>query len=315
MSINDSLEDKLRSFLQLYWLRPENGLLTTFKSKIMDDYTFSSPSLDISCGDGLFMFLHLGGSFGFDFDYFKDTKAKDFSHESFVDIYNSFNETYQVPIKNRPDTLVDYGTDWKQPLLDKASKLSLFKNLILHDNNMKPLPLPDDYFKTIHSNSVYWVKNPEILLSEIHRVLNSEGVALLEVMTSKHFDTLENIAPYLSKKAIDILDRNRRASMPGLKTFEEWKDIMLKQNFEIVDIRNVYPNKLVMDIWNIGMRPISHLLIQMSEAMSSEERIKIKKEWVDIFFELFKPLLNLSTQYPLEESPYLLFVLKKMVTH
>jgi hypothetical protein len=70
-----------------------------------------------------------------------------------------------------------------------------------------------------------------------------------------------------------------------------------------------------MDIWNIGMRPISHLLIQMSEAMSSEERIKIKKEWVDIFFELFKPLLNLSTQYPLEESPYLLFVLKKMVTH
>ena len=142
-------------------------------------------------------------------------------------------------------------------------------------------------------------------------MLNSEGVALLEVMTSKHYDTLESIAPYLSKKAIDILDRNRRASMPGRKTFEEWKDIMLKQNFEIVDVKNVYPNKLIMDIWNIGTRPISHLLIQMSEAMSSEERIRIKKEWVDIFFELFKPLLNLNTQYPPEESPYLLFVLKK----
>ena len=87
MTINNSLEDKLRSFLQLYWIRPENGLLTTFKSKIIEGYPFLSPSLDISCGDGLFMFLHLGGSFGFDFDYFKDTKAKDFSHESFVDIY------------------------------------------------------------------------------------------------------------------------------------------------------------------------------------------------------------------------------------
>ena len=91
INVNDSLEKKLRDYLQLYWLRPENALLTTFKSKAIEDYSFSSPALDISCGDGLFMFLHLGGKFEFNFDYFKNTSAKEFSHEQFIDIYDSFD--------------------------------------------------------------------------------------------------------------------------------------------------------------------------------------------------------------------------------
>jgi len=173
--MNNPIEEKLRKYLQLYWLRPENGLLATFKSKIIENYSFSSPSLDISCGDGLFMFLHLGGSFDYDFDYFKDTKAREFSHNSFIDIYNSYNEVYQVPIKNRPKEVITYGTDWKQSLINKASKLNLFQNLILHDNNVKPFPLPDNYFKNIHSNSIYWIKKPDTLL-----FLSSISTAFLE---------------------------------------------------------------------------------------------------------------------------------------
>ena len=99
--------------------------------------------------------------------------------------------------------------------------------------------------------------------------------------------------------------------MPGLKNYLEWKEIILGQGFEIVEVQNIYPEKFVIDIWNIGLRPISHLLIQMVTKMSLEERKKIKKEWVEIFFELFKPLLNLNTNYSFEKSPYLLFVIKK----
>lgn len=309
--MDENLEEKLRNYLQLYWLRPENGLLATFKSKIIEKYEFESPSLDISCGDGLFMFLHMGGTFEFDFDYFKNTKAGEFNHNSFIDIYDSYNDSYEVPLEKTPKHKIDFGTDWKESLLDKSRKVGIYNKLVLHDNNKKPFPLQDNFFKIIHSNSAYWIKEPEILLSEIHRMLDNDGIALLEVMTPYHFSTFEKISPHLSNKAIEILDRKRRETMPGLKDYNEWKTIFLNQGFEIVEVKNVYPDKYIMDIWNIGLRPISHLLIQMVEKISVEERKKIKKEWVDIFFELFKPLLKLSTDYSFEKSPYLLFVLKK----
>lgn len=308
--MTESVETKLKKFLNLYWLRPENALITTFKSKAIEEFSVDSPSLDISCGDGLFMFLHLGGSFEPDFDYFKNTSSKNFSHEKFIDIYDCYDESYNVPILNFPNQKFDFGTDWKQTLLDKSIKLDLYKNLILHDNNKKPLPFSDGYFKLIHSNSIYWIKHPEILLSEIHRILSDEGVAILEVMTPWHFSTFKKLSIF-SEKAIEILDRKRRETMPGLKDYEEWKKIIENEGFKIIDVKNIFPNKVVIDFWNIGLRPISHLLIQMSESLSKKDRLRIKSQWVDIFFELFKPLIELDTNYDFKESPYLLFVLKK----
>ena len=68
---------------------------------------------------------------------------------------------------------------------------------------------------------------------------------------------------------------------------------------------------MIVDFWNIGLRPISHLLIQMADSLSVKERKKIKEEWVDIFFELFKPLFSLKQSYTPENAPYLYFQLKK----
>ena len=80
-----TVEQQLRNYLNLYWLRPENGLLCTFKSRAFQDIQMASPSLDISCGDGAFMFLHLGGEFEDNFDYFRSTRCEALSHASFVD--------------------------------------------------------------------------------------------------------------------------------------------------------------------------------------------------------------------------------------
>ena len=85
---NNLVDSKLESFLNLYWLRPENGLITTFKSLAFESFKFESPSLDLSCGDGMFMAIHLGGLFDSDFDYFKSTKANEFNHSNVIDIYD-----------------------------------------------------------------------------------------------------------------------------------------------------------------------------------------------------------------------------------
>lgn len=308
--MND-LEEKLKDFLNLFWLRPENGLLCTFKSKAFNNIKFESPSLDISCGDGLFMFMHLGGKLESNFDYYKTTKADEFKHESFTDIYDCYDEKYSVPIIKHPEISIDYGTDWKQALLNKTSKLDLYKNLILHDSNVLPLPFEDNYFRTVYSNSLYWVKNVKGVLTDIHRILKPDGIAVLEVATPYFYQTLTKLEQYLSPSAISILDRNRRITSPGTLQYKEWKELLEECNFTIESSENVYPNELLIDFWNIGLRPISHLLIQMTKNLTDEERHKIKTEWVEIFYELFKPLLSIKQNYSIETSPYVIFKLKK----
>lgn len=308
--MNPELNEKFLKFLKLYWLRPENGLLATLKSQNLKDMQFISPSLDLSCGDGMWMFIHLGGTFSDQFDYYKSTKAEEFSHDSNIDIFDTYDSNYSTEIISSPEIQIDYGTDWKQSLLDKASQLNIYKNLILHDNNQK-LPFENDYFKTIYSNSAYWVKNIELLLSDLRRVLHPEGRLYLQVMTPFHHETLNKLDAILSKEAIDILDRHRRESYLGLKKYHEWIDLFKKSKFKIIDIQNAYPNEQIIDFWNIGFRPISHLLIQMSDYLSSEKRLDIKKPWVDTFFKLLKPLLYGPTTYTFENSPYLLFTLEK----
>jgi SAM-dependent methyltransferase len=307
----NSAETKLKQFLNLFWLRPENGLFTTFKSLAIENHSIKNTSLDISCGDGLFMFLHLGGKISENFDYFSSTKAIDFSHSEFIDIYDCFDTSYSVPIIKKPNQTIDYGLDWKQNLLDKSSKLNLYENLILQDTNITPFPLSQNSFDTIYSNSLYWVKQPENVLTETFRLLKPGGRIILEVATPFLLQTLNKLESILSPNAISILDRKRRETVMGLRNYSQWKKIFVEKKFKIIEEQSVHPHHSIIDFWNIGLRPISHLLIQMSENLTGNERSKIKKEWVDIFFELFKKFLYLNSGFSLEKSPYLSFILEK----
>ena len=53
--------DRLNRFTHAYWLRPENAYWMTLRSLALKQRPFSSPSADVSCGDGVFSFLHAGG--------------------------------------------------------------------------------------------------------------------------------------------------------------------------------------------------------------------------------------------------------------
>ncbi len=303
--------DKLRSFLNLYWLRPENGLLATFKSEAFADIPFVSPSLDISCGDGIFMFIHLGGSFHEDFDTFFATRASEFKHDQFVDIYDSYRQDYHPKIITPPQTKIDQGTDWKQALLDRAKVLGLYGGLQVHDNNITPLPFADESFQTIYSNSVYWVKDVMALLKDIHRMLKPGGRAVLEVLSPYILEPLDRFEKILGPKATAILNRQRRETMPGGHTYDQWREIFEKAGFNIESARNTIPNTFLVEMWNVGLRPISHLLIQMVDKLDPDERRAIKQEWVEILMELCLPLLDIPVDIEMEKAPYMMFSLVK----
>ena len=50
-------EDRLRRFLNVYWLRPENAFWTVLRSLAWARVRMASPSIDLSCGDGVFSFI------------------------------------------------------------------------------------------------------------------------------------------------------------------------------------------------------------------------------------------------------------------
>ena len=100
--------------------------------------------------------------------------------------------------------------------------------------------------------------------------------------------------------------------MKGIKyKTKEWKNYIKNSGFIIEDIRVAWPNKMIVDFWNIGLRPFSHLLIEMSNNLNSKNRTRIKKEWVEIFFKILKPLCEKPKKLNLNDASYITFILRK----
>ncbi len=308
--MSNRVEKQLRNFLEARWLRPEGALFGTLKSRSMDRIEFKSPSVDISCGEGSLMFQHLGGEFEFDYDMYRETKARDFKHDQFIDIYDCDREI-TPPIRRAPDTIIDFGTDWKQELLNKASRLGVYKDMVLHDNNILPLPFENEQLETVFSTSLYWIKNIEGMLADIHRILRPGGRLATTAMTPLMLNTLDKLRPILTPKAISILDRSRSTTMPGGADAATWEGMLKKAGFRVEHMESVFPTENLIDVWNIGMRPVSHLLIQMSEELSDRRRAEIKQEWIEIFYELLLPLVSLPNICPLDKAPYLMIIAEK----
>ena len=307
--------DLFKAFLDLYWLRPENATTSYFQSQTWQDINLGKfkNSLDIAGGDGCYIFLHLGGRFDERFDFFTKTNASKFKHSKFIDIYNVSSKKFSPKIKKKSRHQFNTVTDWKSGLLDKAKKLKIYKNFILHDNNVLPLPFNDEEYDFIHSNAVYWTSNSKDLLKDISRVAKKDGTLVMEVATNNILSGIKKNKLFLGKKLFDVLDRKRSVEMKMLKaTHVDWTNWMKNAGFAIEDVRVAWPNSLISDSWDYGItRPISHLLIKMTEKLSDKNRVEIKREWTKIFFEILVPFCEKPKPFSLNKAPYITYILRK----
>lgn len=310
--MNKIKKNKLQNFMEFYWMRPENGIVKYFQSESWSDIKIKQKSLDISTGDGTYLFLHAEGKFHLDFDFYTNTNSSKFSHEKFIDIYDTFSSSYKPKIKNKAKFNFDVVTDWKKGLLKKAEKLGCFKETILHDNNKLPLPFEDNEFDFVHSNALYWTNNPIELLKEVRRITNQNSFIVLEYATDKLLSTLFELKPFLDAKAFSILNRKRIEEMKGLKnSYFDIKNQIIKSGLKIEDVRLCWPNKIITNFWNIGLRPVSHLMIEMANDLGKNKRVEIKKKWTKIFTEILTPLSIKPKEFKVQEAPYITFILKK----
>jgi len=296
----------LQQYLNVYWLRPITAMWRSINAQAMDGIDFAEPSLDLSCGDGICSFIQAGGELSLDDDIFKavGNLEKFFSN---VDIYDSNSEEYRPTITKKPNYQITVGADWKQNLLDKAETLDFYKELVLHDNNER-LPFEDESFKTVFSNSVYWVDSPADLLQEIRRVLRPDGQAVIVLLTKNILDYNTDVfSDYLPDEWLQMIDRGRKANYPLLYDDAGWQAIFDNAGLEV---KRVIPqiSWVHLHMEDIGLRPISPLLIKMVNALTPEQRREIKAEWIETFDKLLSPFtipeFNLGVEKPAGEVIY-----------
>jgi SAM-dependent methyltransferase len=291
--VKNNFEDILRQFLNIYWLRPENGYWTALRSKALSNYEIPSNTIDISCGDGLFSFIHNGGRFDKKFDIFCSTTNLDKVRQEHVDIFDYVDATYHPSIIKKPAKNYALATDWKMSLLKKAEKLNFYNEVLVHDNNKK-FPFKDETFDAVYSNSIYWVSKIDLHLDELKRICKKGGKIILEIKTNriKEF-TLEKKFPNFGFKFNHLVGRGRFETWKTFRELDWWLksfenrclDILVCQGF--IDPIHAY-------IWDLGLRPIAPALIKMANSVKSEIREEVKSEMLEVYMTLCKPLCEVE---------------------
>jgi SAM-dependent methyltransferase len=280
----------LQRYLNVYWLRPENAFWTVLRSLAWQRVPVSSPSMDVSCGDGVFSFVHAGGAFAPSFDVFQAVGQLDRVTSENADMFDqSPNEGYRPAVARRPAWAIDVGTDLKGALLGKAAALGFYGRLVQHDNN-EPLPFRDGEFQTVYCNSAKWVRNIGLFLKEIARITRPDGAVVLHVK----LDTISRytLAPFgtrLGERFLEIIDRGRCATWPALASRAEWERRFDAAGLSIVEATPL-ATRTHAHLWDIGLRPIAPLLVRMANALTPQTRLTIKQDWIALFRELLEPI-------------------------
>lgn len=301
--------------LNVYWLRPETALWRAVDMDVMSHFTFNSPSLEIGCGDGVFSFLKAGGNFDAHFDVYQSVDNLELYFDN-IDIYNSFSNHVNPTITQKPQYKIDFAVDLKENLIKKARTLDFYNHLISNDCN-SGLPFEDNQFKTIFSNIVYWLDQPEFILREIHRVLKKGGIAGILVPDksfqnySYYYDLVKN-KNLQSFSFLEHLDRGRMTSnIKQAKTFEQWQSLIMQAGLTIAE-HKCHLSEANIRIWDIGTRPFFPVLYEMTKELTMDKRLDIKNKWMQICSQFLEPMVSLDSALSQSSQPaFHWFILKK----
>jgi trans-aconitate methyltransferase len=313
--MSSQARDYLREFMNVFWLRPETAVWRACDCLALDGIEFRAPIADVGCGDGLFSFTRAGGKLDPSYDMFSQVGELDSFFDK-VDIYNHFQDGSAAPIVLRkPDYRIDVGIDQKQALLRKAFSLGLYDQVREADAN-RLLPLEDSTYRTIFSNILYWLDDYPDTLKEMRRALTDDGQIIVHVPNS----TLRDYSFYQRLHVrtgdprwnwLHLIDRGRSDNIRQCHTFEDWQGIFAQAGLKVAHHRQ-YLSKLLLEAWDIGLRPISPFLIEMANGLTAEHRQQIKGRWIEELLPLLKPFCTLQTPEDDRHPPgFHLFVLEK----
>lgn len=312
--MNKEQYDIFKEFLNVFWLRPENALWCAYQDSAYKrgPHKLVSPSLDLGAGNGLLSFVSMGGVISPEYDFFTNVG----SLESFfkgADIYDSFSRSGKSEyVLKKPDYVIDVALDHKENLLRQAEFLGVYKKLITADANNE-WPIENSSLNSVISNILYWLSDKHHSFQELSRVLQKGGRAFLFIQT-KNFTEFcmsyhpERLPKY--RKTLEVLNRKRKESHLWQTDIQEIRQMARQYGFEVRHYEYCY-SRLFLTMWDIGLRPLSPVLVDMVNSFDAEKRSRYKKEWVNIFYDILKPIYDEETREPLREGGYLYTILEK----
>jgi SAM-dependent methyltransferase len=290
----------------VFWLRPETALWRELDVKAMRQFEFRSPSLDLGCGDGIFSFIRAGGCFNYSFDAFRSLSGLDRFFEN-VDVFDAYDEKMHPSLARATDYQIDWAFDHKENLLKKAKLLGLYQNTRVGDAN-QPLPFPNSSFNSLFSNIVYWLDDPQAVITEIARVLRPGGQACLMLpnRTLPEFSFYNHLCVKAGNPAwtfLEKLDRGRFAdNIRQARSGEAWEAMFVSAGLQVKS-HSAHLSKTVIQIWDIGLRPLFPVLHKMAEALSTDQLLPIKEEWIATLRQFLEPLVGMDGYLGQGEEP------------
>ncbi len=289
--LRDETRARLEQYLRAYWLRPENAFWMTLRSVVLTRCRLNHPSADLSCGDGIFSFIHAGGRFAPGFDVFAAVGSLEAVTDGHADMFDAWRDNYVPPVVTEPDFVIDIGSDCKPTMLRKAAALKFYRELVEHDNN-RPLPFEDGSLATVYCNAAYWVTQIDAFLAECRRVTCDGGRIILHVkLSDMERYSVAAFGHRLGQRAVDIIGRGRVQSWPSLASRRQWEDRFRRAGLEIIEA-TPFVTPTHAHIWDVGLRPIAPMLVRMANALTPATRADIKRDWVALFMDLLSPICD-----------------------
>ena len=287
----------LQEALNLWWLRPENALaLASYCIRgISLRPELNTLSADFACGDGVNTFFKTGGRFEKHFDIFTSVKshasAKEIASKN-IDVFDHSASTYNPAIRRHPDRKYTYAIDHKPALIEKATKLDFYQKHIIADLRDNVEDIQDESLSLVYCNSLYWVKESDVALKAIAQKVQPGGKIIIDTMTSAKNDiTFANMLSEYGTEWCNLMDRGRQKNNPGIRSEAEWDKLFHNNGFTTIERKiNIFPTAIGA-VWNVGLRPIFPVLNKMVQSIDKNTRQSIKEEWVEIFTDLFHPIL------------------------
>lgn len=300
----------LPTFLEYFWLRPETAVWRALDCAALHSLEFQPPILDLGCGDGAFSFLRAGGRFLPSYDFASQAGNLDQFFAN-ADIYDHFDPDKALDVVARPARYrISCGFDQKRTLLAKAALTGLYEETVAGDANAR-LPFEDGSFATVYSNILYWLDDYPHALAEIARILRRGGRCILQV-PGEHFRSFSFYQRLFVRTGdpkwewLKLLDRGRSDNIKNCMSSKEWSAAFRRAGLAVERCHPYLP-RLIIEAWDIGLRPLSPVLIEMANAMEPEQRAAAKTKWVESLLPLLLPLCELGG----EETGFYLFVLSR----
>lgn len=192
----------------------------------------------------------------------------------------------------------------------------MYQQFIVADANRK-LPFDNESFQTIFSNIVYWLDNPANTFKEIYRILRKGGQCCVMLPNMVYLESSFYYSLYKKSgkeefKFLELIDRGRmQDNLKIVNSYDGWKQMIEAAGLEIVECVP-HLSKTLIQIWDIGLRPIFPMLKKMTMKLDEEFLLEIKKEWVDLFQKIIEPIIlndHLFTQG--KEYCFYCFILSK----